>query len=482
MTRGTLIIVVVLIIIASAAVIYAVRLRSTAMGYSFGDLGCVDCALNPAEDRLYVSYYDDNAVVELDVMQMVETRTFDVEAPTYMAMEQSGLHLYVMSDASPGVLCRIRLQDGQMSQIELEGGVVGLLIDDPQDRIWLLHRLYPEPDESISEEAAVQPENQMSGRLAEVRMSDLTVVRTGIVSTVPASVLYSPYSNKLYTLHEFGMIDPDNPELDDSVLLILDEDTLEIVGEGVWGKTDGIAFIPVVPDYWSDDGRYLAFPSPLPGNPEFSLRVFDTAIDSVAFDLVLPGLDGAAGTRYVHKIQGRDLLWVAIDRNARRGVARVNTVTHEYEIFEIPEAETLFGDFAASSDCDTLYLTLPWTGEILKWTAPNTSPICDLQVVTPMPYQGPSPAAIEFDATGSYDPDPCDELTFEWDFDGDHIFNEPVDDAYTGPPDNPTHYYTASYTGPVNLLLTDNHSATSGCSVEVRVSSPASHWPGLTLH
>jgi len=451
-------------VIAAAAVIW-----SATMTASLGSPGCLDAALNSDEELLYVSYMEDDAVVELNAALMNELRRFHIPDPTYMAITPDDQYLFVLSNQWPCRLVRVRLSDASLDEVELQGGEVNLFLDASNNRVWVLHSLFPEPEGVSSEEAAVQPENQMSGRLTEVRTSDLTVVRTGIVSTVPASVLYSAYSNKLYTLHEFRMIDPENLELDGSVLHIWDEWTLDYVGHGVWGKNDVVALISVVSDYWSDDGRYLAFPSPLPGNPEFSLRVFDTATDAVAFDLAFPGLNGAAGTRYVHKIPGEDILWVAIDRNARRGVARVNTVTHEYEIFEIPEAETLFGDFAASSDCDTLYLTLPWTGEILKWTAPNTSPVCRLQIVTPMPYRGPSPAAIEFDATESYDPDPCDELTFEWDFDGDHVFGEPVDDAYTGPPDNPTHYYTASYTGPVNLLVTDNHGATTGCSVEITV-------------
>ena len=108
-------------------------------------------------------------------------------------------------------------------------------------------------------------------------------------------------------------------------------------------------------------------------------------------------------------------------------------------------------------------------GAVLMKYDLNDPPVCSLFIVTPMPYRGPSPAEIEFDATGSYDPDPCDELTFEWDFDGDHIYGEPVDDAYTGPPDNPTHSYTEDYTGIVNLKLTDNHGAESYCLVTVEV-------------
>ena len=104
---------------------------------------------------------------------------------------------------------------------------------------------------------------------------------------------------------------------------------------------------------------------------------------------------------------------------------------------------------------------------ILEW--PNQPPVCSLFICTLMPYRGPSPADIEFNATESYDLDPCDELTFEWDFDGDHVFGEPVDDFYTGPPDNPTHSYTSDYIGLVTLKLTDNHAAESYCSVTVEV-------------
>ncbi len=104
---------------------------------------------------------------------------------------------------------------------------------------------------------------------------------------------------------------------------------------------------------------------------------------------------------------------------------------------------------------------------IFEWV--NHPPICALELLTPMPYVGPSPALIEFNATPSYDPDPCDELTYEWDFDGDGLYGEPVDDSYTGDPDNPTHSYTASYHGPVLLRLSDNHGSEVTCTVYVDV-------------
>jgi hypothetical protein len=61
---------------------------------------------------------------------------------------------------------------------------------------------------------------------------------------------------------------------------------------------------------------------------------------------------------------------------------------------------------------------------------------------------------IEFNATGSYDPDGT-VTEWHWDFDNDGIFDEPVDDSYTGPQDNPTRaFISGDHT--VNLKVIDN--------------------------
>ena len=107
-----------------------------------------------------------------------------------------------------------------------------------------------------------------------------------------------------------------------------------------------------------------------------------------------------------------------------------------------------------SGDFYTLHATE--SGAVLTKYDLHVDPVCNLMVVTPRPHTGPSPVAIEFDASGTYDDD-GDTLTFHWDFDGDKVFDEPVDDAYTGTPSNPTHEYTADFEGPVNLRVTDNY-------------------------
>ncbi len=112
-------------------------------------------------------------------------------------------------------------------------------------------------------------------------------------------------------------------------------------------------------------------------------------------------------------------------------------------------------------------------GEVLTKFDLHHDPVCDLLVITPRPHTGPSPVAVEFDASGTYDDD-GDTLTFHWDFDGDKVFDEPIDDAYTGTPSNPTHEYTADYEGAVNLRVTDNYQGE--CDIAVILSVDVQQW------
>lgn len=101
--------------------------------------------------------------------------------------------------------------------------------------------------------------------------------------------------------------------------------------------------------------------------------------------------------------------------------------------------------------------------------ATNHNPICDLKVVSTLPVHGWDVGTpVAFDASGSTDPD-GDPLTFQWDFDGDGVFSEPVDDSYKGNPDKPTREYKANYNGKVSVRVSDNNGGSSECSVNVQV-------------
>ncbi|MFH1675770.1 MAG: PKD domain-containing protein, partial [bacterium] len=98
-------------------------------------------------------------------------------------------------------------------------------------------------------------------------------------------------------------------------------------------------------------------------------------------------------------------------------------------------------------------------------TSYNSVPVCDVNVVTTMPYAG-FPALIEFDASGSFDPD-GDPFTYEWDFNGDGTFGDAYD---AGTDDKPQKMYSANYVGNVCVRLDDGIAGTSECCVPVNIT------------
>ncbi len=89
----------------------------------------------------------------------------------------------------------------------------------------------------------------------------------------------------------------------------------------------------------------------------------------------------------------------------------------------------------------------------------NKPPVCEVECLTPMPYEDWA-TEIEFSAEGSYDPDPDDTLTFEWDFDGDGTFGDPYD---SGTDDHPFKYYDSDYVGQVCVRVSDGKDETECC-------------------
>jgi DNA-binding beta-propeller fold protein YncE len=448
---------------------------SSSQQYTFGTGICSDCILNPNGDKLYVSYMDNNKIFEIDPVSMTSIREIQVQQPLMMEINSAGDVLYTITAEWPGRLACTQLSTGQTEYVQFDGGTIDLVLDEQNDRLWVLHGLFPTPTGINGIEEACKPENQSSGRLSVLQLSTMNVLQTTILPTTPDNILYSPYSQQLYVAYDIWYIPTDFPE--GCLLEIRDSQNYEVVSETAWGEIDTFGSIPIEPTFWSDDGRYLAYPSPFHYYSAFSMRVIDTATDTVAFDITMPATYGSAlSPKFSHKVPGLNILWADVQRDVPPGfpdeprtVVRIDTSSQQYQFFQVEGSSKKWGDFAVSPDGETLYLTVPHEGGIFKFTTPNTPPVAQFDIVTQMPYIGPSPAAIEFNASGSRDNDPCDELTYEWDFDGDMIFSEPVDDSYTGDPVNPTHNYTSDYTGPVNLRVTDNHSASSTYSRAVVV-------------
>jgi len=128
--------------------------------------------------------------------------------------------------------------------------------------------------------------------------------------------------------------------------------------------------------------------------------------------------------------------------------------------------------FGVPNSCGSDMLSSFFRFDIVTSPVPiNEEPVCDLvlDVDNPMPFASFNPAAVRFDATGTYDPDPKDILLYEWDFNGNDIYNEPGD-SFLGPDNNPYHLYYEDFTGTVHLRVTDGNTGQSNCSVDVDVT------------
>lgn len=110
------------------------------------------------------------------------------------------------------------------------------------------------------------------------------------------------------------------------------------------------------------------------------------------------------------------------------------------------------------------------TGSIRRYTyVPNDRP--PNAVAQGGPTTGPVPLKVNFDATGSSDPDPGDTLTYAWDLNGDGIY----DDSTATKPS-----WTYASPGPVKVRLrvTDSQGASDTASVAI---DPENQPPQATI-
>ena len=97
----------------------------------------------------------------------------------------------------------------------------------------------------------------------------------------------------------------------------------------------------------------------------------------------------------------------------------------------------------------------------VTFTAANQPPNA---VATATPTTGAAPLTVQFDGSGSSDPDAGDSLTYAWDLDGDGQH----DDSTSA---TPSHTYTSQGVYTAGLRVTDSHDATGSATVHDHASA-----------
>jgi len=96
----------------------------------------------------------------------------------------------------------------------------------------------------------------------------------------------------------------------------------------------------------------------------------------------------------------------------------------------------------------------------IQYFSANQPPIAS---ATATPTSGNAPLTVNFDGSGSYDPDPGDTISYSWDLNGDGLYGDSTAVS-------PSFTYTTPGTYTVRLRVTDNHGA-SGTSQPITISA-----------
>ena len=99
----------------------------------------------------------------------------------------------------------------------------------------------------------------------------------------------------------------------------------------------------------------------------------------------------------------------------------------------------------------------------VSFTAANQPPTA---VATATPTTGTAPLTVQFDGSGSSDPDAGDTLAYDWDLDGDGQYDDSTAVA-------PSHTYTSQGVYTASLRVTDNHAGSSTAAVTITVGNTA---------
>ncbi|MGW5714648.1 PQQ-dependent sugar dehydrogenase [Amycolatopsis sp. NPDC003865] len=114
---------------------------------------------------------------------------------------------------------------------------------------------------------------------------------------------------------------------------------------------------------------------------------------------------------------------------------------------------------------DLFYVALG-SGELRRVSYPGGTNRPPVAAATATPSSGPAPLTVQFDGTGSTDPDAGDVLSYAWDLDADGAY----DDSAAA---RPAWTYTTAAAVDAGLRVTDSHGATATTTVRVTVGTPA---------
>lgn len=387
----------IIAMVAIAFGIYFYSIKTMAFGsgsgqiYSYAESGVIDVELNAQGDRLYASYHGAHCIIEINTNTMEETRRFNVDWPTYMDISPDGSFLYAIKFYDPCEFVRIRLSDGQINRIQLEGEAKDFVLNANASKAWLVRRLWPLYPTPYSDPNYDAP--PATGRLSEIDLTTFTVTQTQTIESMPESIWYSPVAERLFVYHgltnaiiETIPVSPGSNRVYERLLEEHERITIYDVSmpgfirvepEELDGGGHLISWHTARLSNWDDAGTFMAIPSPVHSLPPFSMRVAN-AVDLSTFDLTFDDANGnPIGALYFKKVPGQNVMWVANDTGndipgitaTRKFAVRVETTPpYNHEIYIVDEATDQYGDFAVSPDGNTLYLTLWKTGEIIVWS------------------------------------------------------------------------------------------------------------------
>ena len=150
----------------------------------------------------------------------------------------------------------------------------------------------------------------------------------------------------------------------------------------------------------------------------------------------------------------RDCIWAMLpDAGGVPDPARIHTfvagATNPVHLQISPGGDLFYPDFDGGTIRRVIY------------TPANRPPNA---VATATPTTGSAPLTVNFDGTGSSDPDPGDTVTYAWDLDADGLY----DDSTAA---QATHTYTTQGSYAASLRVTDNHGAFGTAAVTITVGN-----------